>query len=265
MKNHPAPPDPYDLIAPWYDLEHAEFAEDLELYRGFAEATGGPVLEIGCGSGRLLVPLAAAGYAVTGVDSSTVMLARCQAAVTAAGVGARVTLTPGDMTDLHLLRRDYRLIFVALGTFNHLPTVAARRAALAGMRAQVAAGATLVLDLAQAEPRRLAALAELGQITHIGSWQDAASGQILTHVVAARHGEHPATLALTHWYDVHTQGGPVTRINAETTLATITRPEIEVLLEATGWRVRQVFGDHDLGEWEEAAPRLILVAQAAER
>ena len=58
----------YDLIAPFYDIEHAHFDEDLNLYMNFAELCGSPLLELACGSGRLLVPLAREGYELTGVD-----------------------------------------------------------------------------------------------------------------------------------------------------------------------------------------------------
>src|SRR5260370_41047584 len=64
----------YDLIAPFYDIEHAHFEEDLSLYKNFAEMCGSPLLELACGSGRLLVALARQGFELTGVDSSAVML-----------------------------------------------------------------------------------------------------------------------------------------------------------------------------------------------
>jgi SAM-dependent methyltransferase len=258
--------DPYDVIAPWYDLEHAEFADDLGMYRGFAEATGSPVLEVGCGSGRLLVPLAEAGYTITGVDRSQAMLNRCQAAVDDAdiSVAARVTLVQMDMTTFQLLQRDYRLAFVALGTFQHLPALSDQLAALRRLRAHVVSGATLVLDLAQAEPRRCAHLAESGAIAHIGTWRDEATQQFMTHSVAARGGPAPATFTLTHWYDIHPQGGPMSRFCIQTTIALITPTEIVLLLEATGWRLRQLYGDHEMGEWDESSPRLIVIAQAVE-
>ena len=60
----------YDTIAPFYDIEHAQFSEDLDMYQNFAELCGGAILELACGSGRVLLALARDGYTVTGVDSS---------------------------------------------------------------------------------------------------------------------------------------------------------------------------------------------------
>ncbi len=65
---------PYDSIAAYYDLEHRSFTEDIDFYLQFIEAAGDPVLELGCGTGRILRGIAEAGFAVTGVDSSAPML-----------------------------------------------------------------------------------------------------------------------------------------------------------------------------------------------
>ena len=68
--------DPYAEIPELYDLEHADFADGVAFYQQFAEVIGDPILELGCGTGRLLQPLAAAGHRVTGIDQSAPMLAR---------------------------------------------------------------------------------------------------------------------------------------------------------------------------------------------
>src|SRR5436309_14123820 len=111
----------YDLIAPFYDVEHAHFDEDLNLYVNFAELCSGPLLELACGSGRLLVPLAREGYELTGVDSSASMLKLAQAALEQAGVAARCTLVQEHMSKLRLGQK-FRLAFIALGSFGHVCT-----------------------------------------------------------------------------------------------------------------------------------------------
>src|SRR5947209_9095078 len=97
----------YDLIAPFYDSEHAQFDEDLDLYRNFAELCGGQILELACGSGRLLLPLARAGFTLTGVDSSDAMLKLARRQLEESGLLERCTLVQQDMRALDL-RRTFR-------------------------------------------------------------------------------------------------------------------------------------------------------------
>src|SRR5947209_4722541 len=92
----------YDLIAPFYDIEHAEFDEDLDLYRNYAELCFGPLLELACGSGRLLFPLADAGHEITGVDASEKMLSLARDRLRHHKQSNRVTLVRQDFCSLDL-------------------------------------------------------------------------------------------------------------------------------------------------------------------
>ncbi|RME84663.1 MAG: class I SAM-dependent methyltransferase, partial [Caldilineae bacterium] len=66
---------PFDPVARFYDLDDGRLVEDIPAMLAFAQKTGGPVLELGVGTGRLALALARAGYAVVGVDSAAGMLA----------------------------------------------------------------------------------------------------------------------------------------------------------------------------------------------
>src|SRR3954453_3214199 len=65
--------DPYAELPDLYDLEHVGFTEDIDLYLRLAEVVGDPILELGCGTGRVLGPLGAAGNGVSGIDRSKPM------------------------------------------------------------------------------------------------------------------------------------------------------------------------------------------------
>src|SRR3712207_2002018 len=102
--NQPSGPDlddPYAELPELYDLEHAEFTEDIDLYLRLAEVVGDPILELGCGTGRVLGPLAAAGHRVTGVDRSGAMLDRARSLLSehAGALSQRVTLIEDLMTE----------------------------------------------------------------------------------------------------------------------------------------------------------------------
>src|SRR5713226_7015309 len=96
----------YDLIASFYDIEHAHYSEDVDLYRDFAVVCNGPVLELACGSGRLLLPLAKDGYEVTGVDTSANMLKLARQRLDHAGVASHCALVQQDMCSLSLQQFD---------------------------------------------------------------------------------------------------------------------------------------------------------------
>ncbi|MER3418842.1 MAG: class I SAM-dependent methyltransferase, partial [Chloroflexota bacterium] len=75
-------------LARLYDLDLVEDPGDLNLYLALAARSGGPILELGVGSGRLAIPLAAAGYDVVGIDTDPAMLARARLRTAGAGRGA---------------------------------------------------------------------------------------------------------------------------------------------------------------------------------
>ena len=103
--------DAVTSIAEFYDstLVYLE-RKDVEFYVAEARAAGGPVLELGCGTGRVLLPAARAGVEITGLDASANMLERCRAKLAAEpeAVRGRATLVRGDLADFDLGRHTAR-------------------------------------------------------------------------------------------------------------------------------------------------------------
>jgi cyclopropane fatty-acyl-phospholipid synthase-like methyltransferase len=92
-------------------------ADDVDFWLGEAARTDGPLLELGCGTGRVTIPLAARGCQITGLDISDSMLRRARSKAADAGVVATWIL--GDMRGFEL-DRQFAMIFCPFGTFNHL-------------------------------------------------------------------------------------------------------------------------------------------------
>jgi len=248
----------YDIIASFYDREHAQFDEDVDLYRSFAELYTGPLLELACGSGRLLLPLAQDGYTLIGVDTSAQMLALARQRLQEEDLSDRVTLVQQDMCALHL-DQQFSLAFVALGSFAHLTSRQAQQQALAAIRAHLTKGGTFILDISNADARYMENLS--GQVLHQGTWKNE-DGSILTHMVspASSHTRH--LLELTHFYDRHVQGGPVQRMVVTTYLYLFERSETELLLEQAGFGIKEVYGDYTMGPATLESPRMIFIAEA---
>src|SRR5258708_37953551 len=221
----------YDLIAPFYDIEHAHFEEDLSLYKSFAEMCGSPLLELACGSGRLLVALARQGFELTGVDSSAVMLNLAKEALNRAGVATRCKLVQEDMSRLRLGQK-FRLAFIALGSFGHICTRQEQRQTLAAVREHLTAGGRFILDISNADARYMENLS--GQVLHQGTWQRD-DGAFVSHFVSPASSTKKHLLELTHFYDVHRQGRPVQRTIHRTQLYLFERREIELLLDKPGF------------------------------
>src|SRR5579863_1653723 len=108
----------YDAFARFYDLDTAEITEDLAFWLNLARRTGGPILEVAAGTGRVLLPLARAGFSIVGVDLSGPMLEVARAKVARARLSAPVELIQADALDLDLGRR-FKLALVALNSFGH--------------------------------------------------------------------------------------------------------------------------------------------------
>src|SRR6266849_2843534 len=247
----------YDLIAPFYDMEHAHFDEDLNLYMNFAELCGSPLLELACGSGRLLVPLAREGYEVTGVDSSASMLKLAQEALEQAGVAAQCKLVQDNMCRLSLGQK-FRLAFIALGSFGHVCARQEQRQMLAAVRDHLTTGGRFILDISNADIRYMEDLS--GQVLHQGTWQRD-DGAMLSHYVSPASSLTRDLLELTHFYEEHRQGEAVRRTVITTHLYLFERKEVELLLEEANFRVIDVYGDYELSPYEHDSPRMIFIAE----
>jgi len=130
----------------FYDLLHAGYRDDLAFYRGLADDHGGPVLELGAGSGRVTLALAQAGHAVVAVEPSPAMRARGAARLAAAGCAERVTWVDADMRTLEL-DASVPLAIAPFHALMHLPTLDDQDAALRAARRHLGAGGAFATDV----------------------------------------------------------------------------------------------------------------------
>lgn len=129
-----------------YDSLYDGFVEDIAFYIRLLESQRGPVCELACGSGRVSVPLAAAGHSMTAVDSSEAMLAAARKRAIAAGVSERLTLRRGDMRE-PVGEREFEAVLVPLHSLSHLHTADDLTLALTSMYRSLRPGGMLVLAL----------------------------------------------------------------------------------------------------------------------
>src|SRR5687768_5613081 len=113
-------PAVFDRFARFYDEDYRNYDEDVDAIVHLAQQMDGPVLELGCGTGRLLLPLVTAGLSVTGVDISPALLERARAKLATVPNGDLVTLLQADFRQLDLPRRDFAFAFFTSNTLMHL-------------------------------------------------------------------------------------------------------------------------------------------------
>ena len=136
----------YDAIAELYDPWSLSVTEDVPFYVAEARKTGGPVVELGVGTGRIAVPTAAAGVAVIGVDSSAGMLEVCRRRADEADVAELLDLRLGDIADPPVSER-VPLVTCPFRSYLHLPDTPARLAALRATRDLLLPGGLFIFDV----------------------------------------------------------------------------------------------------------------------
>jgi SAM-dependent methyltransferase len=141
-----ASPSPYDSIARVYDPWSASVTEDVEFYVEEARTSGGPVVELACGTGRISVPIAKAGIALIGVDASAGMLEIAREYADAEGVGELLDLRLGDMRDPPVTER-VPLVLIPFRSLLHMTTEADRLRALDAARELLVPDGRIVFDV----------------------------------------------------------------------------------------------------------------------
>jgi SAM-dependent methyltransferase len=219
---------PYDAIAGIYDPWSRSVTEDVEFYVEEALASGGPVVELAVGTGRIAVPIAEARIAVVGVDRSEGMLAVARAFAAERGVEAFVDFRLGDLRDPPV-HGPAPLVIVPFRSLLHMETDEDRLAALAAVRRLLLPEGRLVFDVFAPSPDDIEA-------TH-GRWIEREPGIF----ERADWDEDARTLTLS------VRGGE----SASTmTLAWLSPPEWQELLDRSGFEVEALYGWFDRRPYE---------------
>jgi len=139
----------YASVAELYDHVVAHHTRpDIQFYVDAARQAGGRVLELGCGTGRVLIPTARAGVEITGLDASPHMLAVCRRRLESesSDIRARVHLVQGDMREFSF-PRTFRLAMIPFRPFQHLTTVGDQLSCLQSVHRSLADDGLLLFDL----------------------------------------------------------------------------------------------------------------------
>jgi ubiquinone/menaquinone biosynthesis C-methylase UbiE len=251
----------YDPFARYYDADFGDHTDDLLFYREMARRTGDPILELMCGTGRVLLPMAEEGLTLTGVDNSPAMLACARAKLEAAEVNHQVTLVPGDVRTVELPTHHFTMAFVAINSFMHLERIKDQFATLSTAHQALAPDGLLILDLFNPDPLRLAN--EDNRLILERSYE--LDGRQVHKFVATESDLATQMSRVSYLYDETAGDGQMTRRTMQFTMRWFYRYELEHLLARAGFMLRAVYGSYDLDDYTSESPRLIAVASPTSR
>jgi ubiquinone/menaquinone biosynthesis C-methylase UbiE len=250
--------DRYDVYAQFYDLEFGDLADDLLMIQQIASRCGSPILELACGTGRVLLPLAREGYHITGIDVSPAMLDVARYKVEEEGLTDRVALVEQDMRELDLSGR-FELAIVAVNSFMHLLSTEDQLAALTRIRNHLHPGGLLLLDLFNPDLSRL--LDFRGQVALDKVSVEPETGHRIMRFSTETVDLAQQTIRATYIVDRLDSEGRIQRTVFPFSMRYLFRYELELLLRHAGFEVEAIYGSYELDDFCSDSEKMIAVAR----
>jgi len=255
-EDNPALAELYDLVPGYINRS------DIDFYLQDSREAGGPILELGCGTGRILLPIVEDGQHITGIDISPYMLARCREKLQLqpAAVQKRASLLQGDITDFSLDEKFNRAI-IPFRVFQHLITTDEQLSCLRCINRHLIDRGRLVIDVFQVnlkfinDPRYKKEVEDLAEF-------ELPDGRRLrrNHRMASYNRAEQCNQVELIYYLTH-PGGTTERIVQSFPFRYFFRYEIEHLLERCGFTVVDLFGNFDRSPLVDDSPEMIFVAE----
>ncbi len=247
----------FDVLADLYDFDYP-ITTDVPFWVEMAKRANFPVLELGCGTGRLLIPIAKAGVLATGVDSSTRMLELAAKKARAAGVEGRVSFAQADMASFSLDIKGYTMCFAARNGFMHLLSQEEQESALASIREHLVDGGKLGIDVFN--PKLEQVIGVRGVVAHDYTKYHPTLKRIITKRTRRTVDPFEQRQHLTYEYDL-VSDDKTDRFSADVELRYFFRSEMSLLLEKNGFAIDDIFGDYDFSPLRSSSPAMIFVAR----
>src|SRR6476646_2808742 len=246
----------WDDYAPFYDWENARTLQrrDVAFWQRLAAAQTGPVLELGCGTGRIAIPVARTGTRIIGIDRSEEMLARARRRMTRARLAGRLTLVRGDIRALPFTARTkFGAVLAAYGILQSLTRERDLARTFESVARVLRRGGLFAIDVVPDLPK----WDEYRNRISLSGRQGRHS--TLTLVETVRQDRARRLTIFDQEYRAR-RGGERRVFRFSLTFRTLTVPQLTRRLERAGFRVLAVLGDYQGGPWDPRADVWIILA-----
>jgi ubiquinone/menaquinone biosynthesis C-methylase UbiE len=246
----------WDQYAAFYDWENAQTVQrrDVAFWQRLAGAAEGGILELGCGTGRIAIPVAKQGTTLTGIDRSAPMLSRARAKAARARIGGRIRLVRGDITALPFRRRAFGLVMAPYGILQSLLRERDLADALASVARVLSKGGRFALDLVPDLP----VWSEYTQ-------RKTLSGRFGRHarltLIESVRQDHARKLTIFDQEYVQIRGRDRQLHRFSLAFRTLSVPQMARRVERAGFHVDAVLGDYDGGPWDPRADTWVMIAR----
>jgi SAM-dependent methyltransferase len=249
--------DLYDHVVPYRDRP------DVDFFVEAAVESGGPVLEVGSGTGRILIPTARAGIRITGLDLSEPMMEVCRHRLGQEPdeVQARAELIQADMRDFDL-QKSFALATLPFRPFQHLITVKDQLACLQAIHRHLEPGGRLILDLFNPSLYSLVRDDEGQEFGDEPEFTMPDGRKVLRrHKIVERDLFSQINYVELIYYVTHPDGREE-RLVHDFPMRYLFRFEVEHLLARCGFKVETVYADYEKNPYGSKYPgELIFVAR----
>jgi SAM-dependent methyltransferase len=254
-QNHSPFPENFDQVTIFQGIRH-----DVVRYKEIAAHTGGPIVELCCGTGRVSIPLAEQGFQITGVDVSAGILERFRENLRREkeDLSQRITLVEQDITRLSLPNRDYPLAIIAFNSLLLVTSGAAQIEALRRIAEHLVDGGLLVVDIVN--PLRLKIDGDPVPRPFF-TRRNPHNGNTYTRFAMFDAFDEQQRQRLHGWYDEVEPQGTLTRRYYSLHWRPIFRFEIELMLSAAGFRIEVLEGGHLKEPFTAQSPRMFIQAR----
>ena len=251
---------PYDAWADIYDSVFSYVIDDIPFYLYEAKRSGGPVLELGCGTGRVSIPIALGGIELVGLDSSTAMLERAQQKAESAGATG-LSLLQADMRNFSLPDK-FNLIIIPFRGLLSVLSVEDEVRVLANIKRHLAPGGKFVFDIFVPD---LNMMVQEGDVPyHFRDVTDPSTGNQIVLWNQASYDAYTQVMSIRTTIEYLDYYGRVSdKIYRDFALRYIFRWEMYHLLRACGYDILALYGDFERQDFDENSANMIWVAESS--